>query len=110
MSSPPPDEDDVVAGENGGEEVDEGAEDSGSPHAVEEDGEQQYVVEKILDEMLDETGELQYNIRWEGYDSSGDTWEPFDNIKQCTDIIATWEATKAARAKKSGIQLSKAMG
>ena len=92
--------------ENEGEEVADGAERGGSPVVENVESEKEYVVEKILDQWLSETGDLWYLIKWEGYDDPNDnTWEPFEQIKQCTDIIATWEARKAARGKKNGIQL-----
>jgi hypothetical protein len=94
-------EEDAAAEENEGEESGEVA-DNDNNSAAEGDGEH-YVVERIMEEMLAEDGIVWYLIRWEGYEPEGDTWEPYEHIKQCTDIIANWEATKAARAKQKGI-------
>jgi len=103
MSSPDQtDEEDAVAEDNEGEESEDLADDD-NRSAAEEGNEEKYAVEKILDEMLAEDGKVWYQIRWEGYESEGDTWEPYKNLKDCTDIIASWEATKAARAKQKGI-------
>ena len=95
-------EEDAAAEENEGEESGEVADDDNNSAAEEGDGEH-YVVERIVEEMLAEDGNVWYLIRWEGYEPDGDTWEPYEHIKLCTDIIATWEATKAARAKQKGI-------
>jgi hypothetical protein len=32
-----------------------------------------------------------YRIRWKGYDSSYDTWEPRNNLGGCEDILKAWE-------------------
>jgi len=95
------DEEDAVAEENEREESGDVADDDDSP-AGEEGGGERFPVEKIVEEMLAEDGKVWYKIRWEGYTPEGDTWEPYKNIKDCTDIIASWEATKAARAKQKG--------
>ena len=95
-------EEDAAAEENEGEETGEVADDDNNS-AAEEGDEEKYVVEKIVEEMLAEDGDVWYLIRWEGYKPEMDTWEPYENIKQCTDIIASWEATKATRAKQKGI-------
>jgi hypothetical protein len=95
-------EDAAAAEENEGEETGEAADDNNNSAAEEGDGEH-YAVERIMEEMLAEDGIVWYLIRWEGYEPDGDTWEPYEHIKECTDIIASWEATKAARAKQKGI-------
>ena len=38
-----------------------------------------YQVERILDKRLDPDGEIEYKIRWKGFNSSSDTWESIDN-------------------------------
>lgn len=43
----------------------------------EDDGDT-YVVEQILSEMQEDNGNRLYLVRWEGYGSDGDTWEPED--------------------------------
>jgi hypothetical protein len=39
-----------------------------------------YQVERILDHRVDEVNGMEYLIRWCGYDSDNDTWEPADNV------------------------------
>jgi Chromo (CHRromatin Organisation MOdifier) domain len=102
-------EEDAAAEENEGEGSGDVADDDNNNSAAEEGDEEQYVVEKIVEEMLAEDGNVWYLIRWEGYEPDKDTWEPYENIKQCTDIIASWEASKAARAKQKGIKVSRYM-
>lgn len=40
-------------------------------------------VEKILDKRKNKKGKLEYLVRWRGYGSEGDTWEPEGNLSTC---------------------------
>ena len=54
-----------------------------------------YIVGKILDEKWDEEEQvLKYKIRWEGYGSDEDTFEPASGVAHCKEKIAEWEASK----------------
>jgi hypothetical protein len=66
-----------------------------------DDGDEYFEVEKILDEYKID-GQLFYKIRWKGYSSEHDSPEPASEIAHCVDIVAEWERTKAARAKRQG--------
>ena len=35
-----------------------------------------YIVEKILKKKRNEDGEIRYLVKWDGYESSENTWEP----------------------------------
>ena len=37
---------------------------------------------------------IKYRVRWKGYDETDDTWEPFENIKQVTDLIKVFHRSK----------------
>ncbi|CAJ0920365.1 unnamed protein product [Ranitomeya imitator] len=52
-----------------------------SPHPdpVLIDGQEEFVVEKILDSRL-HRNQLQYLIKWQGYSVEDNSWEPVDNI------------------------------
>jgi len=47
-----------------------------------------FVVEKIVSHLVDEaSGELRFEVKWEGYDKKSDrTWEPEDNLL-CTQPL-----------------------
>ncbi|RKF64414.1 Chromo domain-containing protein 2 [Erysiphe neolycopersici] len=81
--------------------------------------EDEYVVEKILNHVVDEeTGELRFEIKWEGYDKKSDrTWEPEENLESASKmlneylasvggkdlILADWAEKKAlAQSSKKG--------
>jgi len=71
----------AVAQENGVAEDDES----------DEEGEEVYVVESILDKRV-RRGEIEYLIKWKGYDNPEDnTWEPKGNC-HCPDLIEEFEA------------------
>jgi hypothetical protein len=55
------------------------------------DGQEEYIVEKILDSRLFR-GKLQYLIKWEGYSYQDKSWEPVDNVF-APDLIAEFHRT-----------------
>ncbi|KAA8565992.1 hypothetical protein MFRU_022g00370 [Monilinia fructicola] len=53
-----------------------------------EQGEDEFVVEKILKHAIDEEGILRFQVKWEGYDKKSDlTWEPEENLVTAQDIL-----------------------
>ncbi|XP_052741837.1 chromobox protein homolog 3 [Bicyclus anynana] len=58
----------------------------------EEDQEEEYEVEKIIDSKRIK-GKLHYLIRWKGYSSSNDTWEP-QNTLSCPELISKFNEEK----------------
>ncbi|XP_075054973.1 M-phase phosphoprotein 8 [Mixophyes fleayi] len=76
----------VAAGGQGGD-----VEDAGDAAAVmesvdSEDEEDVFEVESILDSKI-EGGEVLYRVRWKGYDSDGDTWEPEAHLDDCKEVL-----------------------
>ena len=49
-----------------------------------------YVVERILDKRVLENGEIEYLLKWFGYDEDEATWEPEENVF-CKDLIELYE-------------------
>lgn len=43
---------------------------------------------------------LQYKVRWKGYNSNDDTWEPLRNLANCKDLIAEYEQNHTAQARR----------
>ncbi|CAA6669481.1 unnamed protein product [Spirodela intermedia] len=86
------------------EQDDEGGWRRGAPKL--EDG--FYEIEDIRKKRM-RKGQLQYLIKWRGWPETANTWEPFDNVKSCADIIEAFEerhkvprATRKRKRKGSG--------
>jgi len=56
---------------------------------VEAEGEEEYVVEEILDSCL-RCNKLEFLVKWEGYMNENNLWEPEDNCKNVHNTIATF--------------------
>ncbi|NWV58240.1 MPP8 phase, partial [Daphoenositta chrysoptera] len=52
----------------------------------EEEGEDVFEVEKILD-VKTEGGKIFYKVRWKGYTSDDDTWEPEAHLEDCKEVL-----------------------
>ncbi|XP_071410554.1 M-phase phosphoprotein 8 isoform X2 [Pithys albifrons albifrons] len=65
-----------------------GGEAGGGESEEEEDEEEEDVfeVEKILD-MKTEGGKVLYKVRWKGYTSDDDTWEPEVHLEDCKEVL-----------------------
>ena len=61
--------------------------------------EEDYVVEKIVDERTVE-GRLEYFLKWKGYSSLDNTWEPAENL-DCPELLEEFKKTRAAPSKES---------
>ncbi|NXB40765.1 MPP8 phase, partial [Eulacestoma nigropectus] len=51
-----------------------------------EEGEDVFEVEKILD-VKTEGGKILYKVRWKGYTSDDDTWEPEVHLEDCKEVL-----------------------
>ncbi|XP_075707733.1 M-phase phosphoprotein 8 isoform X2 [Rhinoderma darwinii] len=73
----------------GGEQLEntgEGANTVEGADSEQEDEEDVFEVESILDSKT-EGGEILYRVRWKGYDSDGDTWEPEAHLDDCKEVL-----------------------
>ncbi|KAL5269132.1 hypothetical protein ACHWQZ_G002829 [Mnemiopsis leidyi] len=52
---------------------------------------EEYMVESIQDKCLDANGRILYLIKWIGYDSIYNTWEPVENLN-CPEILHEFNA------------------
>ena len=61
---------------------------------IEIESNNEYKVEKILDKKQIR-GKPQYLIKWKGYDTSENTWEPIANLRGCHQAMQDycWKAT-----------------
>jgi hypothetical protein len=68
---------------------------------AEDDDEVEYEVEKIIDVHFKRNGEREFLIRWKGFKSDSDTWEPEDNVN-CADLIEKFmKKVNEAKGKQS---------
>ncbi|VUC20817.1 unnamed protein product [Clonostachys rosea] len=95
---------------------DEPEDDEGEGDEDEDDDEEEelFVVEKILGHMVDNKGNIRFQVKWEGYESKKDlTWEPEENLTEATEVLqeyfasvggrqAILDQTEKAKGKKRG--------
>ena len=53
---------------------------------IEVDNEQEYEVERILDDRTNQQ-EQEYLVKWKGYEHSENTWEPKSHLKECPQLL-----------------------
>jgi len=67
---------------------------------------EEYEVEKVLDKRVKKGGQVEYMVKWRGYDDPDDnTWEPADNLKEAKPAIDRFEKDlleKNSAAAKTG--------
>ncbi|KAL2888419.1 Chromatin-associated protein swi6 [Ceratocystis lukuohia] len=62
-------------------------EDAEAEAESEELADDEFIVEKILDHMVDQ-GVVKFRVKWEGYDDEEDiTWEPEDTLREGAEVI-----------------------
>ncbi|KAG1757322.1 hypothetical protein EDB19DRAFT_1623851 [Suillus lakei] len=49
-----------------------------------------YHVEVITKARVSDEGDWEYYVKWAGYDSDADTWEPQQNVKQCDRLLCSF--------------------
>ncbi|KAI8046797.1 chromobox protein homolog 3 [Drosophila gunungcola] len=59
-----------------------------------------FVVERIMDKRITSDGKVEYFIKWRGYTSADNTWEPEENC-ECPNLIQKFEESRA-KSKKRG--------
>ncbi|XP_028903654.1 M-phase phosphoprotein 8 [Ornithorhynchus anatinus] len=63
-----------------------------------EDEEDVFEVEKILD-VKSEAGKILYKVRWKGYTSDDDTWEPEIHLEDCKEVLLEFRKIVDNKAK-----------
>ncbi|MDR3558296.1 MAG: chromo domain-containing protein, partial [Candidatus Pacebacteria bacterium] len=68
-----------------------------------------YVVEDIIRKRIDPTtGLAEYEVKWLGWDSSDNTWEPRRNLRHCDVILQRFEKRVARRVLEPSVRPPKA--
>ncbi|XP_062474268.1 chromodomain Y-like protein 2 [Pezoporus occidentalis] len=60
-----------------------------------------YEVERIVDKRKNKKGKWEYLIRWKGYGSNEDTWEPEHHLLHCEEFIDEFNGLHVSREKRS---------
>lgn len=58
-------------------------------------------VERILDKRKNKKGKVEYLVRWRGYGSEGDTWEPEGNLSTCTMYVHDFNRQHAEHQREN---------
>ncbi|XP_062343570.1 M-phase phosphoprotein 8 [Cinclus cinclus] len=74
-----------------------------SEEEEEEEGEDVFEVEKILD-VKTEGGKTLYKVRWKGYTSDDDTWEPEVHLEDCKEVLLEFRKNNKPKTVKKDIQ------
>ncbi|CEL53165.1 Retrotransposable element Tf2 155 kDa protein type 1 OS=Schizosaccharomyces pombe (strain 972 / ATCC 24843) GN=Tf2-1 PE=4 SV=1 [Rhizoctonia solani AG-1 IB] len=78
------------------------------PPPITIDGEEEYIVEGIMDSRETKKGKWEYLVKWKGYGPEESTWEPRENLKNAQKFLSEYEkslkkkALDAAKALKGG--------
>jgi transposase InsO family protein len=76
------------------------------PPPIEVDGEDEYIVEDIVDERTRDR-QKEYFVKWRGYPSSMNTWQSYDSVKDAA-ALDRWETAQAIaeqrRQRQRGLQ------
>ena len=65
------------------------------PQPIEIDNDLEYEVEGILNSQKYHN-QHQYLVKWKGYDTGHNSWEPATNLTHCTDILDTFHSEHPA--------------
>lgn len=63
--------------------------------------EEYYEVERIVDRRKNKKGKVEYLVRWRGYGSEGDTWEPETNLSTCMIYVHDFNRQLAERQRET---------
>nr|XP_039318522.1 chromodomain Y-like protein [Saimiri boliviensis boliviensis] len=59
------------------------------------------MVERIVDKRKNKKGKTEYLVRWKGYDSEDDTWEPEQHLVNCEEYIHDFNRRHTEKQKES---------
>lgn len=62
----------------------------------------EWEVEEIVAVRTTEAGKEEFYVKWKGYSSDDNTWEPADNVGNSADLIERFKATQGDSPSKNG--------
>ncbi|KAL3989217.1 hypothetical protein ACER0C_013535 [Sarotherodon galilaeus] len=65
--------------------------------------EELYEVERIVDRRRNRKGRVEYLVRWRGYGSEGDTWEPESHLSTCMAYVHEFNRQHAEHHRDSAL-------
>jgi len=71
---------------------------TGPESGMDSEGEELYNIEEIIGHKMIK-GVRYYRIKWEGYPSSENTWEPVDVLGKCQDLVKEYHRNDECRRK-----------
>lgn len=63
--------------------------------------EELYEVERIVDRRKNNKGKTEYLVRWKGYESEDDTWEPEQHLVNCAEYLDEFNRHHTEKQKES---------
>ncbi|XP_036785709.1 chromodomain Y-like protein isoform X3 [Manis pentadactyla] len=63
--------------------------------------EELYEVERIVDKRKNKKGKTEYLVRWKGYESEDDTWEPEQHLVNCEEYIHDFNRRHTEKQRES---------
>ena len=76
-----------------------------APAGADED-EQEAEVDRIVDHLRTEDGQVKFRVRWKGHGATEDTWEPYRNLQNCQ--VALEQYRDVLRQRKARAQTAAA--
>ena len=76
-----------------------GQEENTQPPDISPEGEEIWEVEKILGKRT-KNGQLQYLLRWKGYNESWDTWTPASDFENMDELVQEFESSTLQHHKR----------
>merc|ERR1712203_652059 len=65
--------------------------------------EAEYEVESVVSKRETEKGEVEYLVKWKGWNASDNTWEPIENLESSQELIDEFEGrTENAAVEEDG--------
>jgi hypothetical protein len=69
------------------------------PQPIEVDNELEYEVEAVLDSRK-YRNQLQYLVKWKGYDAGHNSWEPTTNLTNCSELVDAFHTAHPAAPRR----------
>merc|ERR1712203_1084631 len=73
------------------------------PRKKKKKAEAEYEVESVVSKRETEKGEVEYLVKWKGWNASDNTWEPVENLESSQELIDEFEGrTENAAIEEDG--------